>query len=245
MTLRDTLPDATLMAATYGLLGNGLTPSLPADFPRPPGVSFFSCLTADNHLLFFPYEKTFMGLAGTSDEEDLLVILGTHTGLQWWLDMQARARMWTSVDGCSCQVEDGFATVYEGITLTNSGMPLRDFVAKQGAKRKPLRIIGHSLGAAVAGLVAGDAYLPVLRPFAMPKFSDILLSKHVADKMDPESVVVRNVQDIVPMAPPLPPYQSVLPELWFNSDMMGIGAGDAARHSMQDCYLTACQEVGS
>ena len=229
------------MSAAYGLLSqNSLTPSLPGDFPRLPGYTFFASLTASNHFLFFPTEKTFMGLVSTSPDGDCLDIIGTHTTLQWWLDLQAKARAWTSVDGCSCQVEDGFAEVYEGITLTNSGMPLRDYIAKQGKQRKPLIIRGHSLGAAVGLLAAGDAFLPVPRLFAMPKASDIILSKHVLNKAE-NPIVARNVQDMVPMAPPLPLYQSVLPEAWFNSDVMGLIGSDAARHNMADCYLAACQ----
>jgi hypothetical protein len=234
------VPEARLQSANYGLLAQAtLSPTLPADFPRWEGYDIFSFLTASNHFLFFPEEKTFMGFAATSPTEDLLAILGTHTGLQWWLDLQAKPRPWTTVDGVSCQVESGFSDVYEGITMTNTGIPLRDYVARQGKQRKPLRLIGHSLGAAVAGLVAGDAYLPRLRNFAMPKFSDLVLSKHVAAKTTPDSVVSRNVQDVVPMAPPFDLYGSVLPEAWFNSDVFGIAGSDAARHNMQDCYLAA------
>ena len=74
----------------------------------------------------------------------------------------------------------------------------------------------------------------------MPKASDIILSKHVLNKAE-NPIVARNVQDMVPMAPPLPLYQSVLPEAWFNSDVMGLIGSDAARHNMADCYLAACQ----
>ena len=181
-----------------------------------------------------------MGLAATSPDADLLDIIGTHTNLQWWLDAQFKARNWTSVDGCSCQVEDGFATVYEGITLTNSGMPLRDFVAKQGKRQKPLIIRGHSLGAAVGLIAAGDAYLPVPHLFAMPKASDLLLSKHLMSKAQ-DPIVARNVQDLVAINPPFPPFGSILPEAWFNSDLMAVPPQVAARHNMQDCYLAACE----
>ena len=234
------LPDARMLAATYALLDQGkLEPELPSDFPRLPGLEFFAHLTAANHLLFFKEEKTFMGLAGATPEEDVLAILGTHTGLQWWLDAQFASRPWTTVDGATGIVEHGFSEVYEGITLTNSGMPLRDFVAKQGRNRRPLRIICHSLGAAVGGIAAGDAYKPRLRMFAMPKFSDLGISRHVASKATDDSVVSRNVQDVVPISPPFPIYQSVLPEAYFNSDVFGIPGTDAARHNMVGSYLMA------
>lgn len=230
------------MAAAYELLAQGsLQPKLPDDFPRPDGFEFFSYLTAANHLLFFPTEKTFMGLAATSELEDLLVIIGTHTALQWWFDAQAKPKSWTTVDGIYCQVEEGFSDVYDGITLTNTDTPLRDYIARQGKQRKPLRILGHSLGASVGGLAAGDAFNPRLRLFAMPKFSDIVLSKHISGKMTGDSVVIRNVQDDVSMTAPFNTYQSVLPEVWFNSDAIGVGPSPSDKHNMAGSYLHACQ----
>lgn len=228
------------MAAAYELLAiGGLQPPLPSTFPRMEGYEFFSYLTAANHILFFKEEKTLMGLAATSPDEDLLVILGTHTALQWWLDMQARPRQWTTVDGVSCMVESGFSEVYEGITLTNTDTPLRDYVARQRKQQKPLRIIAHSLGASVGKLVAGDAFKPRLRLMAMPKASDVVLSHHIASKMTDDSVVLRNVQDDVPMTPPFPLYGSVLPEAWFNSDVLGVLGDPSSRHNMANCYLAA------
>ena len=241
MPLSDYLRDAQLESATYALLGQGsLVPTLPPGFPRWEGYEIFSFLTASNHFLFFKEEKTFMGLAATSAEEDLLAIIGTHTLLQWWLDAQAAPKPWTTVDGVSGVVESGFAEVYEGITMTNSGAPLRDFVARQRRRQKPLRVITHSLGAAVGGLVAADAWQPLLRFFAMPKFSDIGISRHVASKMAPGSIVVRNVQDDVAMAPPFNTYQSVLPEAWFNSDALGVGPSAGDKHDMASSYQLAC-----
>ena len=227
------------MAATYGLLGAGLTPPLPPGFPHLPGFEFFSYLTVTDKLWFWK-EVSLMGLAATSPDEDLLVILGTHNFLEWAKDAMAIPRAWETLDGYKCNVEGGFADVYGEITLQNSGMSLRSYVGALNEQKKPLRIIGHSLGAAVGGLVAGDAWKPNFTLFAMPLFGDINLSRHVFRKADPSSVCPRNVRDIVPIAPPFPLYQSILTEAWFNSDLLGIGGTDEDRHNMAGCYLKAC-----
>ena len=165
---------------------------------------------------------------------------GTHTTLQWVKDAQYIPRPWTTLDGCTGVVETGFSDVYLATTLVNAGIGLRDYVARLNAARKPLIVIGHSLLAAMGAIVAADCLLPRATLFAMPKWGDIGLSAHLL--MKGSTRVVRNVQDVVPMAPPFKIYQSVgaARSLWFNSDMMGV-AGDAeSRHSMANCYLPAC-----
>jgi Lipase (class 3) len=249
-TLGLRLPEAQLMAASYGLLGQGLTPALPDGFPHLPGFQFFSHLTVSDKILLGNVqlwkETSYIGLAATSDDEDLLVIVGTHNALEWIEDAVAVPRGWVTLDDYSCNVESGFAQVLGEITLQNSGMSLRSYVNVLNQKKRKLRILGHSLGAAVGGLVAGDAFFPHYTLFAMPLFSDIGLSKHIFGKADPASMVIRNVRDVVPIAPPFPLYQSVLTEAWFNSDLLGLGGSDAERHGMglsvaqPGCYLKAC-----
>jgi hypothetical protein len=182
-----------------------------------------------------------MGIVAETPEEAVIVYVGTHTNLQWIKDIQARPRSWTTRDGVSGQVEHGFSDVYEATTLNKSAITLRQYIGQLNQKKKPLHVIGHSLGAAAGGIAAADSFSPRFSLFAMPKWGDVGLSRHLNSKARPGSSVIRNVQDVVPMAPPFPVYQSVLPELWFNSDMLGISGGDAARHSMQDCYLAACR----
>jgi len=229
------------MAATYDLLPqNSLTPDIPPDFPWPDGFSFVSHLNVTDKVLFFK-ETSFAGLIGRSDVEDLVIILGTHNPLEWIEDFEGNPESYTTADGCACQVEHGFHQFYQEITVRMpTPIALTAWMAIQSRGTRPAIIIGHSLGAACGGIVSADAYAPRYVLFAMPKWGDIVGSKHLRDKGRAGSGVPRNVQDVVPMAPPLAIFQSVLPESWFNSDMMGIPGGDSARHSMQDCYLAAC-----
>ena len=237
MLLSDCHAEAQLEAAVYGLLGQGLTPTLPPDFPRWAGFEFFDYLTVKDRFLWWE-DTTFTGLLATSAAADLLVGPGTHTSLQWVKDAQYVPKPWTTLDGCTGVAETGFSDVYLATTLVNAGIGLRDYVARLNAKGKPLIILGHSLLAAMGALIAADCLQPRATLFAMPKWGDIGLSAHLL--MKGQTRVIRNVQDVVPMAPPFEIYQSVLPEAWFNSDTMGV-AGDAeSRHSMANCYLPAC-----
>lgn len=236
--LGSKLPEARLMAAAYGLLDQGLTPALPKDFPSFAGFQLTDYLTISDKIAWWS-EKSLMGLSYTSVTEDMFVILGTHTFDQWLKDFTAIPRSWVTLDGFSCNVETGFGTVYGEISLANMQCSLRSYVRGLNESKRRLRIVAHSLGAAVGGLVAADHVNPHLSLFAMPLFSDIKLSRYIAAKADPDSLVAHNVRDIVPAAPPFPLYQSVLPEAWFNSDVLGIGGTDEERHTMST-YVKAC-----
>lgn len=237
-TLALRLPEAQLMAATYGLLGAGLTPPLGSEFPLLPGFQLTDYLTISDKIAWWS-EKSLMGLSLTSVDEDAFVILGTHTAAEWLKDFMAVPRSWETLDGFKCNVESGFADVYNEVTLANMQCTLRQYVGGLNQTKRRCRIIGHSLGAAVGGLVAGDHVNPYFTLFAMPLFSDIALSRHIFGKAAAPSIVPRNVRDVVPIAPPFPLYQSVLTEAWFNSDLLGIGGTDEERHTIST-YVKAC-----
>jgi hypothetical protein len=243
MTLSDFLPEARCLSSAYDLLAaNSLAPAVPADFPWPPGFGFRYWLNAVDDFLFFK-ERTFMGLFGSSADEDLVLIVGTHTFLQWVKDAEGDPRSWTTSDGVSGNVEHGFSDVYGGISVVGASGPvitLRQFLEAQQKTSRPVTIVGHSLGAAVGGIAAADASFPRFVLFAMPKWGDLGLTKALRAKARTNSIVVRNSQDYVPMQPPLPIYQSWLPEITFNSDELGVGGSAEERHSMNGCYLRAC-----
>src|SRR5580693_5317205 len=86
--LGSVLQEARLMSATYDLLTqNSLTPTIPDDFPWLPGFVFKNWLNISDRLAFWNIqlwkEVSFMGLLAESPQEYLLVILGTHNGIEW------------------------------------------------------------------------------------------------------------------------------------------------------------------
>jgi hypothetical protein len=238
------LPEARLMTAAYDLCageGNNLTPAVPADFPWPAGFEFRCHLNVSDQVLLFFKETSYMGLLAESVDEFLLVPIGTHNWEEWFEDMEANPRGWTSNDGCACSVETGFLRVYQETSLTAPfNMPLTAWMSLQASSGKPLRIVCHSLSAAFGRLVAADAFQPHLTAFAAPKGGDIVLERHLQTKLRPGSVEIRNVQDAIPQAPPFPLYRSLLPGIFFNSDEY-LNSGDLGdRHRMPTCYLPAC-----
>jgi hypothetical protein len=234
-----------LMSATYDLLTqNSLTPTIPDDFPWLPGFVFKNWLNISDRLAFWNIqlwkEVSFMGLLAESPQEYLLVILGTHNGIEWAEDAEAIPRAWKTADGLSCNVETGFLAVYQETSMAGSNTPLPVWMQAQCGGQKPIRIIGHSLGASAGAIACADAFQPLFTLFAMPLWSDIAASRHVLAKARPGSLVIRNVRDLVPAAPPFPLYQSVLPEEWFNSDANGVSGDEGDRHRMPTAYLPAC-----
>src|SRR5262245_22439984 len=99
-------------------------------------------------------DPEFFGLVvqSAADQSVLVAIRGTDTLLEWLIDAEFTPRAFQGASGAGL-VEDGFASVYDTLTCTTTGNSVLSLVKQLPAGAK-VTIAGHSLGAAVATLVA-------------------------------------------------------------------------------------------
>ena len=153
-------------------------------------------------------EPEFFGLVVQSavDQGVLVAIRGTDTLLEWLIDAEFTPRPFQGASGAGL-VEDGFASVYDTLTCTRTGGGMLSFVKQLPAGTK-VTIAGHSLGAAVATLVAVDIGVnvpgadPTLYTYAPPRVGDGTFVKFFEAHV-PVNFRIVNRPDIVPRLPPL------------------------------------------
>jgi predicted lipase len=233
---------AALIAKLYSWLPQGLGALLPADLPLPAGYRPLFPLIVTDRVLWFK-ETSNIGMIATSDKADLIVICGTHDTLEWIEDCIGNPRSWSFADGTTANVETGFAQVYSEMSLWGPGTPFTGYMDVLFKGGRPVHLIGHSLGSAVAQLAGNDALCPRLSLFASPKAGDRFFNANLTKKATVDSGHVRNLKDVVPDLPPLPIYENTLPLCTFEMDYPEIldpKARLSACHSMEETYLPAC-----
>ncbi len=121
----------------------------------PAGWTLVTELTAINRVAH-KTEPEFFGLVvqSAADNSVLIAIRGTDTFLEWLIDAEFTPRAFQGAPGAG-MVEDGFASVYDNTDLIRTGDNVLSLVKQLPAGTK-VTIAGHSLGAAVATLVAVD-----------------------------------------------------------------------------------------
>ncbi|KAA6459209.1 lipase family protein [Acidobacteria bacterium AB60] len=152
---------------------------------------------------------TTIGIIAQNDADPLDVVIairGTEGVWEWLQDFKFLPRPFPRVQG-SGLTEDGFTDMYLSFSLTPgpSGTFMDDVVALLAASAK-ITISGHSLGAALATLLALDMAVntrfPVtLYTLASPRVGDLSfhnLFNHVVQ----DAFRVANRLDIVPKTPP-------------------------------------------
>ena len=149
--------------------------------------------------------KIFSGIALTSKQHNILVFRGTQTQAEWLQNLNAKQVKYDASDG------KDYGAVHEGfLGLTRKLHPDPVAIAKQLDPTIPCYITGHSLGAAVATLVAMKIAqkFPQLKDqiqlytFAGPRVgSPKFVQAH--SQLIPNSYRIVNFADTVPLVPPV------------------------------------------
>ncbi len=149
--------------------------------------------------------KVFSGIAFTSSKHNVLVFRGTQTQAEWLQNLNAKQVKYDAPDG------QDYGAVHEGfLGLTKKLNPDPIAIAKQLDPTIPCYITGHSLGAAVATLVAMKIAQAVpqikdqiqLYTFAGPRVgSPKFVQAH--SQLIPNSYRIVNLADSVPLVPPV------------------------------------------
>ncbi|MEM8832569.1 MAG: lipase family protein [Cyanobacteria bacterium P01_G01_bin.19] len=149
--------------------------------------------------------KIFSGIALTSSQHNVLVFRGTQTQAEWLQNLNAKQVKYdASSDRDYGEVHEGF------LGLTEKLEPNPVEVVKQLDPTVPCYITGHSLGAAVATLVAMKIAREVsqlknqiqLYTFAGPRVGSPKFVK-AHSQLIPNSYRIVNLADSVPLVPPV------------------------------------------
>ena len=205
----------------------------PPNFVPPNGCQLVCKLYADDLTDNLPDYKVF-GFVAQSGSDVVVAIRGTEGVFEWLMDVHFVPVPFPYVS--AGRTEQGFTNFYSTLrTGPNVTQPraidaLRPLIA--GGTVKTLRIAGHSLGSALATLlavdVAGNSVFaePTVYTFGSPRVGDKVFAGSY-DALVPNSWRVSNLNDIVPCLPPLlAGYVHVDAEVPINSD-------DKSKHSLQ------------
>jgi predicted lipase len=197
----------------------------PPDFVPPAGYQLVSKIYADDLTDNLPDYMVF-GFVAQAGADVVVAIRGTQGVFEWLMDAHFLPVPFPFLAAGS--TEQGFTSFYSTLrTGPNVAQPrvidaLRALVA--GGSVKTLRITGHSLGAALATLlaidVAGNGVFPgpTVYTFASPRVGDKVFAG-TYDGLVPNSWRIANLNDIVPHLPPaLAGYIHVDAEYPINSD---------------------------
>jgi predicted lipase len=208
--------------AAYDLFAAGDPPA----FALPAGYQLVSKIYADDLTDNLPAFKVF-GFIGQSGTDVVVAIRGTRGALEWLMNVHFLPVPFPFLD--AGRTEQGFTNFYSTLrTGPNAAQPrvidaLRSLVA--AGTVHTLRITGHSLGAALATLLAIDVSGngvfagPTVYTFASPRVGNKVFAGSY-DDLVPTSWRVTNLNDIVPHLPPLlAGYVHVDAEFPINSDV--------------------------
>jgi len=197
----------------------------PASFTPPGGYSLVSKIYADDLTTDVPDYKVF-GFIARSGPDVIVAIRGTENVLEWIVDSLFRLVPFPYVS--AGRTEQGFTDFYSSFRTgaNNTGSRVLDALRALTADGtvKTLRIAGHSLGSALATLlaidVAGNGVFasPTVYTFASPRVGDKVFAG-TYDSLISDSWRIANLMDIVTQLPPsFAGYVHVDAEVPINSD---------------------------
>ncbi len=186
--------------------------------------------------------RSFGFLALSASGELVACLRGTATILEWIHD-GACLLVPSPIPGSKGLTEDGFTSIYKSLRVGKAvtSALVREAIGKRLADGgvTAVTICGHSLGAALATLVALDTALhtpckdPSLYTFASPRVGNPLFAEAL-DAAVPRSYRIANRQDLVTHLPPmLPlPYEHVNTKYELNSPRGAIRPTIACMHHL-------------
>jgi predicted lipase len=220
-SISEALELGQFVLAAYDLF----TANDPPNFAPPGGYSLVSKIYADDITDDIPDYKVF-GFIARSGVDVVVAIRGTENALEWIINSLFLPVPFPYVS--AGRTEQGFTYFYSTFhTGTDSTSPrvldaLRALTADGTVKT--LRITGHSLGSALATLlaidVAGNGVFasPTVYTFASPRVGDKVFAG-TYDGLVPDSWRIANANDIVTQLPPsFAGYLHVDAEVPINSD---------------------------
>jgi predicted lipase len=210
------MPSATFSVAEAVELGKFILAAYdmfnagdPPDFVPPGGYQLVSKIYADDLTDNLPDFKVF-GFIAQSGSDVVVAIRGTEGVFELLMDSLFAPVPFPFAD--AGQTEQGFTNFYSTLrTGPNIAQPrvidaLRPLIAT--GTIKTLRIAGHSLGGALATLLAVDVSdnsvftAPTVYTFGSPRVGDKVFAG-TYDGLVPNSWRIENLNDIVPHLPPL------------------------------------------
>jgi triacylglycerol lipase len=228
----------TVVEAAYRLFTPGLLDPATAAAQLPPGWTVLTELTAIDRV-HDKSEPEFFGLALQSPDQGLLIaIRGTDLFIEWLVDAEFMPRSFPGAAN-SGKVEDGFCSVYSSLRCTSTGSDVRSLVSQLPAPAR-VTIAGHSLGAAVATLLALDVAVNVpgvdltLYTYASPRVGDAAFVALCNTRL-PVHYRIVNRPDLVPRLPPL--YEATGTEIELDSTTYPVVAHKVACYHTLTTYL--------
>jgi len=152
--------------------------------------------------------EVFYGFLLESDDDSILVFRGTQRTTEWIGNAYAVQQPYTYPDPDTGEtlgnIHTGFRRIADSIVN-----PLAVDAVQQINPNKPCYVSGHSLGAALATILALDiaVQVPALRPnvrvyaYASPRVGNVAFARHYG-RILPNSYRITNLADAIPMLPP-------------------------------------------
>jgi hypothetical protein len=194
----------------------------------PPGFSALGCqiigyinavdmFIDDSLMVFFGYVAQSLA----QPNQLVIAIRGTEAALEWLIDFELWPTAFTTIPATGLLVENGFFSVFKTMTFVDSNgdaVRLADLLALVSGDGASLTIVGHSLGGALATMLALDVLYttPSLKPdttvytLASPALGNGAFADYF-DATVQTSFRVWNEYDLVPRA------------FWFYTHVSGGG----------------------